>query len=136
MSNLVFIGPAEFKDDVKERPASAAILPRTVMTQTAGKFGPAAAKVTGVVYIADKQIHGMIDEAYAENETVQGFRPSSGEYYDLILAPSQTIDEDEALTTNAAGQVLALAASEAPLCYAEQAVTTTTAAGVIRVYFK
>lgn len=137
MSNRVYIGPAEHKVDVKERLASESILPGQVMVQTTGfEFELAGADEAGLVYFAGNNILGERDEAYPVGETVQGYRPASGEYYELVLAASQVIAEDAPLTTNASGNLVALGAGTNVIAYADEAVTTTGAVGQIRVYIK
>lgn len=136
MSNLVYVGPAESHPDVFEAPASAAIDPRTVMVLTGGEFAKAGADQAGVVYFADANVLGEVTDAYAKDETVQGFRPKAGEYYTLTLAAGQTIARDAALTTDASGNLVALASGDNVIAYADEAVTTTSSAGAIRVYIK
>lgn len=136
MSNTVYIGPAECHPDVTEMPASVAISPREVLIESSGEFAPAGADAAGVVYFALENILGEVTEDYIAGETVQGARPKSGEYYELTLAASQTIAKDDALTTNASGNLVALGAGSNTIAYADEAVTTTGATGSIRVYIK
>lgn len=136
MSNLVYIGPAEQHPDVTEALASEAISPRQVMVLTAGEFALAGADQGGVVYFAGNDILEEVTDAYADGDTVQGFRPKSGEYYELQLAASQTIAKDAPLTTDASGNLVALGAGTNVVAYADEAVTTTASVGSIRVYIK
>ena len=136
MSNTVYISPAECHPDVTELPASEAILPRQVLVANAGNFDLAGADQGGVVYFALEDILEEVTDAYAIGATVQGARPKSGEYYELTLAASQTIAKDAALTTDASGNLVALGAGNNVIAYADEAVTTTGAAGSIRVYVK
>lgn len=137
MSNLVYIGPAEQHPDVTERLASATITPRQVMVITSEEFAVAGADQTGVVYFADRNILGELTDTYAAGDTVQGFRPKSGEYYELTLAASQTIAKDAKLTTNASGQLVALGAGTNVIAYADEAKTTGVGVTAgIRVYIK
>lgn len=137
MSNLVYIGPAEQHPDVTELLASATIAPRQVMVVTAGAFAVAGADQTGVVYFADRNVLGELTDTYASGDTVQGFRPKSGEYYELTLAASQTIAKDAKLTTNASGQLVALGAGTNVIAYADEAKTTGVGVTAgIRVYIK
>ena len=136
MSNTVYIGPAESHPDVTELLASEAITPGSVMVVTSGEFALAGADQGGVTYFALENILEEVTDAYAIDDTVQGGRPKSGEYYELTLAASQTIAKDAALTTNASGNLVALGAGSNTVCYADEAVTTTGAAGKIRVYIK
>ena len=55
---------------------------------------------------------------------MQGARPQSGEYYEVILAASQTITKDEALTTNASGHLVTQGAAANVLFFADEDVTT------------
>mgnify|MGYP003109009939 CR=1 FL=1 len=137
MSNVVYVGPAECHPDVSERQASESILPRKVMVAgSSDTFDLAAADQGGVVYFALENILGELSEAYATGETIQGARPKSGEYYELSLASSQTISKDDALTTDASGDLVALGTGSNTVAYADEAVTTTGTAGSIRVYIK
>lgn len=136
MSNKVFIGPACKKPDVQERLASEAISPGEVLVETSGEFALAGADQAGVVYFAGCNILGEKSDAYAIDDTVQGYRPESGQYYELTLAASQTIAKDAALTTDASGHLVALGAGSNTIAYADEAVTTTGSTGVIRVYIK
>lgn len=135
MSNLVYIGPAEQHPDVFEAPASEAISPRQVMVLTAGEFALAGAAAVSPVYLAGCNILEEVTDAYAIGETVQGFRPKSGEYYELQLAASQTIAKNGPLKTDASGNLIAQGGTGNILCYADEAVTTTGSVGSIRVYF-
>lgn len=136
MSNLVYIAPACDKPDVFEAPASVAISPRQVMVLTAGQFALAGANQSGVLYFAGNDILEEVTDAYAVGATVQGFRPKSGEYYELQLAAAQTIAKGAALTTDASGNLVALGAGTNVVAYADEAVTTTGSVGSIRVYIK
>lgn len=137
MRNTVFVGPAQAKPDVKERPAAAAIKPGRVMVLNGSdQFALAGADSAALVYFAGEQILGSREDSYEAGDTVQGYRPESGQYYDLQLAASQTIAEDDKLTTNATGDLVALGAGTNVIAYAAEAVTTTGAVGVIRVYIK
>jgi hypothetical protein len=136
MGNRVYVGPAQCKVDVKEKLAAATILPGQVVRLNAGKFALAGADQAGLVYFAGNNILGERNQAYATDETVQGYRPSSGEYYDLVLAASQVIAEDAPLTTNSSGNLIALGAGSNVIAYAADAVTTTGSVGVVRVYVK
>ena len=136
MSNLVYIGPACDKPDVFEAPASEAITPREVLVLSSGEFAIAGADQSGVVYFAGCDILEEVTDAYAVGATVQGFRPKSGEYYELTLAASQTIAKDAALTTDASGHLVALGAGTNVIAYADEAVTTTGSTASIRVYIK
>lgn len=136
MSNRVYVGPACEKVDVKERLASVSILPGQVIAQSGGEFEIAGADESRPVYFAGNNILGDRDDAYAVGDTVQGYRPSSGEYYELVLATGQTIAEDDALTTDASGNLVAQGAAANVIGYADEAVTTTTSTGTIRVYIK
>ncbi len=137
MGNRVYVGPAQSKVDVKEKPAAVAILPGQVVRLNAGAFTLAGANQSGLVYFAGDNILGERNQAYAAGDTVQGYRPSSGEYYDLVLAASQNIAEDAPLTTNASGNLVTLGSSTSVICYAAEAVTTGAGGtGVIRVYVK
>lgn len=136
MANTVYIGPAECHPDVTELPASAAISPGEVLVVSSGEFAPAGADTGELVYCALENILEEVTDDYASGATVQGARPKSGEYYELTLAASQTIAKDDALTTNASGNLVALGAGDNTICYADEAVTTTGSTGKIRVYFK
>lgn len=136
MSNTVYIGPAECHPDVTEMPASEVITPREVLVVTSGEFAIAGADQGGVVYFALEDILEEVTDTYAVGATVQGARPKSGEYYELTLAASQTIAKDDALTTDASGNLVALGAGSNTIAYADEAVTTTGATGSIRVYVK
>jgi hypothetical protein len=137
MGNRVYVGPAQCKVDVKEKLAAATILPGQVVRLNAGAFALAGADQDGLVYFAGNNILGERDQAHATGDTVQGYRPSSGEYYDLVLAASQTIAEDAALTTNASGNLVALGGGTNVIAYAAEAKTTGAGGtGVIRVYVK
>lgn len=136
MSNLVYIGPAEQHPDVTEALASAVIAPRIVMVLTSGQFALAGAAAVSPVYIADRNVLGELTDSYAIGDTVQGFRPKSGEYYALTLAASQTIVKDGPLKTDATGKLVAQGGTGNILCYADQAVTTGSGVTAeIRVYF-
>ncbi|QDP61700.1 MAG: hypothetical protein Unbinned4466contig1000_12 [Prokaryotic dsDNA virus sp.] len=136
MSNIVYIGPAESHPDVTEFPASEVISPRQVLVVSSGAFAVAGADQEGMVYFALENILGEVTEDYQVDETVQGARPQSGEYYEMALAAGQTIAKDDALTTDASGNLVALGAGENVIAYADEAVTTTGSAGSIRVYVK
>ena len=135
MSNVVYVGPAEQHPDVFEALAAAAIAPRTVMVLTAGAFAVAGAAAVSPVYIADTNVLGELTDSYATGDTVQGFRPKSGEYYNLTLAASQVIAKNGPLKTDAIGNLVAQAGTGNILCYADEAVTTTGSTAKIRVYF-
>lgn len=136
MSNTVYIGPAECHPDVMEMPASEVISPRQVLVESSGEFAVAGADAGGMVYFALENVLGEVTEDYATGETVQGARPQSGQYYEMALASGQTIGKDDALTTDASGNLVALGAGSNTIAYADEAVTTTGDAGSIRVYIK
>lgn len=136
MANLVYIGPAEHQPDVQERLASEAISPGQVLVETSGEYALAGADAGGIVYFAGCDILEEVTDSYASGDTVQGFRPQSGEYYELTLASSQDIDKDAALTTDASGNLVALGAGTNTIAYADESVTTTGSTGKIRVYIK
>lgn len=138
MGNKVFVGPAQDKVDVSEYPASEAILPGQVLVHNATntEFDLAGADQAGVVYFADTKPLENRDDAYAVGETCFGFRPSSGQYYDLVLADAQTIAKDAALTTDASGNLVALGGGANTVCYAAEAKTTSGGTDTIRVYVK
>lgn len=137
MANTTYIGPAEQHPDVTERQASEAINPGQVLVANTGDvFDLAGADQDGVVYFALENILEEVTDAYATGETVQGARPQSGEYYEMVLAASQTIAKDDPLTTDASANLVALGAGDNTIAYADEPVTTTGAAGRIRVYIK
>ncbi len=135
MANTVYLGPAECPIDVTELLGSEVITPSTVLVATSGEFAIAGADQAGIVYVALENILGEVTDTYAIDETVQGARPTSGEYYQLALPASQTIVKDAALTTDASGNMVALGANDNVVCYADE-TKTSVAADVIRVYFK
>ncbi len=135
MANTVYLGPAECPVDVTELVAREAITPGSVMVVTSGEFALAGADQGGVVYCALENILEEVTDAYAIGDTVQGARPTSGEYYQLALAASQTIVKDAPLTTNASGVAIALGANNNVVCYADE-TKTSVGATTIRVYFK
>lgn len=132
MTNRVYCGPAEFKEDVLELPAAASILPGTVAIRSSGEAAAAGAAVAGEFFIVGNNILGDLADAYAADDTVQLYRPKSGEYYNVRLAASQAIAAGAGLTTNASGLLVAQGVNPA-IVYADEAVTTTTSAGFIRV---
>lgn len=138
MRNAIFSGPAQSKVDVREAQASEAILPGRVLVLDGAnnEFDLAGADQGGQVYFAGRNPHDNEDDAYAADDTVQGYVPSSGQYYNLRLAASQTITEGDALTTNASGDLVAIGEGSNTIAYAAESVTTTGAAGQIRVYIK
>lgn len=137
MANTVYIGPAEEQPDVVELAASEAILPGQFMVVTSGKFAQAGAAEAALTYIALENILGEVSEAYAADDTVQGARPKSGQYYSCVLAASQTISAvGTPLKTDASGNLIAQGGTGAIAAYADEAVTTTGATGRIRVYIK
>lgn len=136
MSNLVYVGPAEQHPDVFEALASAVIAPRIVMVLTAGEFALAGAAAVSPIYVADTNILGEVTDTYAIGDTVQGFRPKSGEYYMLTVAASQTIAKNGPLKTDATGKVIAQGGTGNIIAYADEAVTTGVGVtSPIRVYF-
>ena len=132
MSNRVFVGPAQDKVDVIELEAGAEILPGTVSVRDGSEVAVAGAAVTGEFFFVGNNILDDREDAYAAGETVQNYRPRSGQYYALRLAASQEIAAGDGLTTNATG-LLVDADTDEPIVFADEDVTTTASEGVIRV---
>ena len=132
MSNRVFVGPAQDKVDVIELEAGAEILPGTVSVRDGDEVAVAGAAVSGEFFFVGNNILDERDDAYAVGETVQNYRPRSGQYYALRLAAGQAIEAGDGLTTNATG-LLVDAATDDPIVFADEDVTTTASEGVIRV---
>ncbi len=135
MANTVYLGPAECPVDVTELVASEVIAPGTILVETSGEAALAGLDQGGIVYVALENILEEITDSYAADDTVQCARPTSGEYYQLALAASQTIVKDAPLTTNASGVAIALGANDNVVCYADE-TKTSVGATTIRVYFK
>lgn len=125
MANRIYIGPAEKKEDVLELPAAASILPGVIAVRSSGQAAAAGAALAADVefFVVDANVLGEITEAYATGDTVQLLRPTSGEYYYVRLAASQTIAAGNGLTTNSSGLLVAESTNHA-LFIADEAVTT------------
>ncbi len=135
MANTVYLGPAECPVDVTELVASEVIAPGTILVETSGEAALAGADQGGIVYVALENILEEITDSYAADDTVQCARPTSGEYYQVVLAASQVAVKDGPLTTNANGELILLAANDNVVCYADE-TKTSVGATTIRVYFK
>lgn len=136
MANTIYRGPAEEKPDVQELPAAAAITPGGIIIKSSGTFTPAGADTSELAYVALENNMCEITEDYAADDTVQGARLKSGQYYYMILAASQTIEVDDELTTDASGHLVALGAGDNVIVYANEAVTTTGSTSYITAYVK
>lgn len=140
-ANTVFSGPAEVvKPLYVERPVASGqtIRPGALLLVSAGEFIAHNAEGQGGPYrIADVNVVKQtgVTTAYTVGDTCFAFWPRPGETYNCILAASQAITKDEALTSNGAGALKSAAVdgTEEVLAYADEDLTTTGATGRLRV---
>lgn len=140
-ANVVFSGAADIVKPVQDEAVVASgetILPGMLLLKSSGEFIAHDEDGQGGPYrIADVNFikqEGVTD-AYDVGDTCYAFYPRPGEYYNCVLAASQTITKDEALTSNGAGALKSAAVdgTEEVLAYADEDLTTTGATGRLRV---
>lgn len=140
-ANVVYSGPA---DNVKplydEKPIASGqtIYPGMLVIEASGEYTvhATAGQGNGAIRIVDLDIVKQtgVSTVYTAGGNAYAFWPTPGQTYNVVLAASQTITKDEALTSDGAGAVrtAALDGTEEILFYADEAVTTTGATGRIR----
>lgn len=140
-ANVVFSGPATVVAPVyDEKPVASGqtIYPGMLVIEASGEYTvhATAGQGAGSIRVADVNFvkQDGVSTAYTVGDTCYAMYPRPGETYNVVLAASQTITKDEALTSDGAGAVrtAALDGTEEILFYADEAVTTTGSTGRIR----
>ncbi|WP_299314337.1 hypothetical protein [uncultured Halomonas sp.] len=128
MANMIFAGPnTENVPQVKEKIAGAAFLPGAVVVMDGEEFVPHdVAGGRGRYYVAQENYLAMKDvtDEYAIGDLAIGMIPLDEQFFYCRIAASQTIGEDTPLASNGSGLLVAAAAEDEVLFYAEEAVTT------------
>jgi len=138
---LIYVGPA---DDANHKPlhvegvaTEAGITPGMIVDYAAASAGleisDSAATVFGVPFlIADKdQMRSRsVDDAWTINENMVAIAPRSGEFFNARVITGQALVRGTPLTHTAGGMltVAATDGTEEIVAYAEETVTTATAA--------
>jgi len=138
---LIFVGPADAGTNAHpqniEGVAVAATAPGTVLKQTTS--GLAANDVVAttfgeqlIVADMDQQRSKTVDDAWTINENMVAILPSQGQFINILVATSQTLERGSPLARNGAGLLkLAVtpatvgATSEEIVAYSDETVTTT-----------
>ena len=136
---VIYVGPA---DDANHKPlnvegvALAAVLPGTVMLQTATGLGQNtnAATVFGdqlLVADKDQQRTRSVDDVWTLNENMVAIAPRSGEFINILVAAGNDITRrGTALSRNADGtlKIAATDGSEEIAAYADEVINVTATA--------
>lgn len=140
-ANVVFSGPAANVHPLYDEAVVASgqtPLPGMLVIEASGEYTvhATAGQGNGAIRVLDMDVvkQGSATTAYAAGDTAYAFWPQPGQTYNVVLAASQTITKDEALTSNGAGAVrtAALDGTEEILFYADEDVTTTGSTGRVR----
>lgn len=129
MANLIFAGPTtQNVPQVKEKLAGAAFLPGAIVTLDASdEFIPhGVAGGRGRYYVAQENYLVMknVDDTYSTGDLAIGMIPLDEQFFYVRVGASQTITEDDALSSNGSGNLIAAVTGDEILFYAEEAVTT------------
>lgn len=136
--NKVFAGPVtQTTPQVTEAPASADILPGSVLILTDGKFAPAGAAATGKIYIAQDNYLtlGGVDEAYAAGDVTIGMEMLDQQLFNARVAAGSNLSKGTALSPGADGALVAAAAgSKMVVAFSDETFNNTTgSAQLVRV---
>jgi hypothetical protein len=137
--NVIRVAKATDNDPIKvEKPASATILPGTILLATATQFKPHdVANGGGMVFVADVNMHDSVSDAYAAGDTVQAYQPVSGEVYRLRSITAQAYVKDVTpVTSTGAGRIDIATGTDVIIGYADETVTTSAADQLVRIKFK
>lgn len=136
--NKIFAGPVtQVTPQVAEAPASAAILPGSIVVLTAGKFALAGAATVGKVYIAQENYltMGGVDDAYAVDDTTIGMELLDEQFFNARVATGTNLAIGAALVPGANGALVAAAAgSKQVVAFSEETYNNTSGSGqLVRV---
>ena len=136
--NKIFAGPVtQTTPQVTEAPATAAILPGSVLILTDRKFAPAGASATGKVYIAQDNYLtlGGVDEAYAAGDVTIGMEILDQQFFNARVAAGSNLSKGTALSPGADGAlVIAAAGSKMVVAFSDETFNNTTgSAQLVRV---
>ena len=140
-ANVVFSGSADIVKPIHDEAVVASgqtIKPGMLMLKSSGEWIAHNSDGQGGPYrICDVNFikQGGVTDTQTVGDTAFGLYPRPGEYYNCVLAASQTITKDEALTSNGSGALKSAAVdgTEEVLAYADEDLTTTDATGRLRV---
>lgn len=136
--NKIFAGPVtQTTLQVTEAPASADILPGSVLILTDGKFALAGVATTGKVYIAQDNYLtlGGVDEAYAAGDVTIGMEILDQQFFNARVAAGSNLSKGTALSVGAEGAlVIATTGSKMVVAFSDETFNNTTgSAQLVRV---
>lgn len=110
-----------------------ALLPGTICTYDGTDLSPAGADAEGRLYVLNNLPHSdqSVTDAYADNDSCSGYRVRPDDEF-ACRAAAATYTQDQELTTNASGQLVAAASGNIVVAFADQA-TTLAAVGLLDV---
>lgn len=138
--NVIFCAPAQMLEQPirEEAKAGAAILPGQVVSKASdGRFVVGAGDFS---YVADKDHLAQRDvtQAYAENDIVTAFQPTSGLQVNVRAAADAAFTEGQPVYAGADGNVTTTdpADGTAVFVYAAETITVTADQPLVTVKFK
>lgn len=140
-ANVVYSGPADQKPQVEERiiTSGATIKPGHLVLTSSDKWinhNLAGDGANFRIIDMDTLKQKLVTDTLTALDSAVAFVPVPGEYYNFVLADSQTVTKGLGLTSNGDGTLKIATVTGATvdivLCYADEAVTTSGATARIR----
>lgn len=125
--NKIYAGPfTEATPQVREMPASVAILPGSLVTIVAGKFALAGAATTGKIFVAQDNYLTMkgVDDTVAIDDVVIGMELLDEQFFNVRLVTGMDVKIGDSLSLAANGAVSKAGAGV--VGYAEENYNNTT----------
>lgn len=142
-ANVVFSGPADQVKPIQEErviTAATTIKPgHLVLTSSDQWINHNLAGDAGNYRIIDMDVikQGLVTDTLDAGDSALAFVPVPGQYYNVVLANSQTISKGDVITSNGDGTVkeatVTGATPDVVIGYADEAVTTSGATARLRI---
>lgn len=131
--NKIYRGRADMQPHTVHALVDGALKPGTVCVYDGTDMAAAGADAEGRLYILNNLPHSdqSVTDAYADNDSCAAYRLRPDDEF-CAIAAAASYTQDQELTTNASGQLVAAASGNIVVAFADEAVTLG-AAGLLDV---